>query len=37
MLVNLSIGVVAYNNVYSTNDVDVESSKKACFAHYMEH
>ena len=27
--------IVAPTNVYSTNRIDVASSKRACFAHYM--
>lgn len=28
--------IAAPTNVYSTNRIDVASSKRACFAHYME-
>ena len=27
--------IAAPTNVYSTNRIDVETSKRACFAHYM--
>lgn len=29
--------IAASTNVYSTNRIDVASSKRACFAHYMGH
>ena len=29
--------IAAPTNVYSTNRIDVASSKRACFAHYMGH
>ena len=29
--------IAAPTNVYSTNHIDVASSKRACFAHYMGH
>ena len=29
--------IAAPTNVYSTNHIDVETSKRTCFAHYMGH
>ena len=29
--------IAAPTNVYSTNYIDVATSKRTCFAHYMEH
>ena len=29
--------IAAPTNVYSTNRIDVETSKRTCFAHYMGH
>lgn len=29
--------IAALTNVYSTNHIDVATSKRTCFAHFMEH